>query len=215
MQRKIIIFVLATCSIFAVAQQSMNNDTVVKMHAAGLTDEMIVSTIAAQPGTYATSVDDLIALKKSGLTDRVIGAMIVKNGNSAVTPATQGVPPAGATSDPQQGPPPDPSGQPRVFLQSASKGNNVGSARDQSMEMSKDFEKDCPGTKITINQTAADYTVVLNHIEQGFLRDNQFQIANKNGDLISKTKEGGSIEGGVKKACAFILQDWAPKPHQQ
>jgi hypothetical protein len=48
----------------------------------------------------------------------------------------------------------------------------------------------------------ADYTVLLNHIELGLLnRDNQFQIADKNGDLISHTKEGGSINGGVKKAC--------------
>jgi len=213
MQRKIVILVLAACSIYAAAQQSMSNDTVVKMHASGLSDEMIISTINAQPGTYATSVDDLIALKKSGLTDRVIGAMIVKNGGIATTTVAQGVPPATANPDSPQGPPPDPSAQPRVFLQSASKGNNVGAARDQSMEMSKDFERDCPGVKISINQTAADYTVVLNHIEQGFLRDNQFQIANKNGDLISKTKEGGSIDGGVKKACAFILQDWATKPH--
>lgn len=80
------------------------------------------------------------------------------------------------------------------------------------MEMSKDFEKDCPGVKITILQQMADYTVVLNHIEIGaFVRDNQIQVANKDGDLISKTKEGGSIEGGVKKACTLILADWAKK----
>jgi len=81
------------------------------------------------------------------------------------------------------------------------------------MEMSKDFERDCPGVKVSLNQAVADYTVLLNHIEQGFVRDNQFQIANKNGDLISKTKEGGTIAGGVKKACSFILADWATKPH--
>jgi hypothetical protein len=78
------------------------------------------------------------------------------------------------------------------------------------MEMSKDFERDCPGVKISINQAVADYTVVLNHIEVGmFIRDNQFQIANKDGDLISRTKEGGSIASGVKKACQTILDNWA------
>lgn len=79
------------------------------------------------------------------------------------------------------------------------------------MEMSKDFEQNCQGVRITINQQAADYTVILNHTEFGFARDNQFQIADKNGDLISRTKEGGSIKGGVKKACAQILADWAKK----
>ena len=79
------------------------------------------------------------------------------------------------------------------------------------MEMSKDFERDCPTVKISINQQVADYTVALNHIEIGWARDNQFQVANKDGDLISTTKEGGSIALGVKKACAVILADWAKK----
>ena len=78
------------------------------------------------------------------------------------------------------------------------------------MEMSKDFEKTCPGTRITLNQTAADYTVALNHIEVGLIvRDNQFQIANHDGDLIATTKEGGSIANGVNRACQVIMDDWA------
>jgi hypothetical protein len=101
--------------------------------------------------------------------------------------------------------------KPRVYLSSASKGSQWNAARDQSMEMSKDFEKDCPGVKITINQSAADYSVLLNHVKHGFVRDNQIQIANKDGNLISRTKEGGSIRGDVKKACETILADWAKK----
>ena len=96
---------------------------------------------------------------------------------------------------------------PRVFLQSASHGNNWNARRDQSMEMSKDFTKSCPDVKLTINQQNADYTVLLNHIEAGFSRDNQIQVADKNGDIL-KTKEGGSIKGGVKSACSLILADW-------
>jgi len=98
---------------------------------------------------------------------------------------------------------------PRVFLQAASHGNTWNARRDQSMEMSKDFEKDCPGARVTINQQMADYTVLLNHIELGLLaRDNQMQIADKNGDLL-QTKEGGGIKGGVKRVCEVILADWA------
>jgi hypothetical protein len=29
--------------------------------------------------------------------------------------------------------------------------------------------------------------------------------------ILSRTKEGGSINGGVKKACGIILADWAKK----
>jgi hypothetical protein len=102
--------------------------------------------------------------------------------------------------------------KPRVFTQAASRGNMWNARRDQSMEMSKDFERDCPEVRITLNQAAADYTIALNHIEVGaFGRDNQFQIADKNGDLLAHTKEGGSISKGVKGACAVILADWAAK----
>jgi hypothetical protein len=104
--------------------------------------------------------------------------------------------------------------RPRAFLQANSHGNNWNSRRDQSMEMSKDFERDCPEIQVTLNQSNADYTVLLNHIEHGFVRDNQFQIADRNGDLLTRTREGGSIKGGVKKACAQILTDWQSK-HQQ
>lgn len=98
--------------------------------------------------------------------------------------------------------------QPRVFLQSASHGNTWNARRDQSMEMSKDFEKECPGVRVTVNQQLADYTVLLNHIEVGlFARDNQMQVADKNGDLL-QTKEGGGIKGGVKKVCELIVADW-------
>jgi hypothetical protein len=82
------------------------------------------------------------------------------------------------------------------------------------MEMAKDFQKNCPDVKVTILQTAADYTVILNHIEVGaFGRDNQFQVANKEGDMLSGVREkggikSGSINGGVKAACNVILSDW-------
>jgi hypothetical protein len=110
-----------------------------------------------------------------------------------------------------------PAAQPRVYLQSSSKGNVWNAARDQSMEMAKDFQKNCPDVKITIAQNAADYTVMLNHIENGPLsRDNQFQIANKEGDMLGGVREkgvlsGGSIKGGVKNACQVIMKDWADR----
>jgi hypothetical protein len=112
--------------------------------------------------------------------------------------------------------------QPRVYLQAASHGNVWNAHRDQAMEMAKDFQKKCPEVKVTILQSAADYTVLLNHIEVGLLgRDNQLQVANRDGDMLSlREKSGlksGSIAKGVKAACELILADWkahgpAPQP---
>jgi hypothetical protein len=77
------------------------------------------------------------------------------------------------------------------------------------MEMAKDFLKVCSDVKITINLTAADYTIRLNHIEHGLLyRDNQIEVFDGNGDLLHN-KEGGSIKKNVQQACDLIHSHWA------
>jgi hypothetical protein len=53
----------------------IDNSTILRMHAAGLGDDLLLQTIQLQPGTYTTTPDDLIALKSAGLSDRVIAAM--------------------------------------------------------------------------------------------------------------------------------------------
>jgi hypothetical protein len=207
MRRTIFALMVAAVCPILVAQQSLNNDSVVKLVKAGLSDDLIISTVNASPGSYDTSADGLIALKKAEVPDGVVAAIVKKMAATATAAPMPAAPPRTEAIDASPPAPQRPT-KPRVFLQSASKGNRWNAARDQSMEMGKDFDKNCPEVQITINQQLADYTIVLNHIEVGFARDNQFQIANKVGDLISKTKEGGSINGGVKKACELILADW-------
>lgn len=56
----------------------MTNDTIRKMHAAGLNDELILQTIQAQPGRYSLAADDLIALKQAGVSDALLAAMANK-----------------------------------------------------------------------------------------------------------------------------------------
>lgn len=71
-----------------VAQQALNNDAVVKLVKAGLSDELIVSTITAQPGTYNTTTDGLIALKTAGVSDKVVAAIVAKaSAPAAVAPS--------------------------------------------------------------------------------------------------------------------------------
>ncbi len=53
----------------------MSNDTILRMHAAGLSDDLIVATIKNQPGQYQTGPDDLILLHQSGLSNEVLTAM--------------------------------------------------------------------------------------------------------------------------------------------
>jgi hypothetical protein len=61
-----------------VAQQALNNDSVIKLIKAGLSDDLIVTTINASPGTYDTSADGLNALKAAGASDKVVAAIVQK-----------------------------------------------------------------------------------------------------------------------------------------
>jgi hypothetical protein len=221
----------------APSQTNMTVADVIKLSQAELSDDVIVQQLSKKGQRFDLSTEQLIQLKNAGVSDRVIQAMMdptkatasspTQNPQIAV-PQKSNQPPdtstAGAPSEPPPGahafapgltPQPlvAPTGnRPRIYFESASKGSQWNAARNQSMEMSKDFERDCPGVKITISQGAADHTILLNHIEHGFVRDNQIQVANKDGDLISKTKEGGSIKGDMKKACQLILADWNNTP---
>ena len=56
----------------------MTNDSVLRMHSAGLSDDLIVQTINTQPGRFDTDPDTLIALKKAGLSDTILTAMAGK-----------------------------------------------------------------------------------------------------------------------------------------
>jgi hypothetical protein len=100
---------LVFCSLGA-AQQSLNNDAIIKLVKAGLSDDLIVSTVNAQPGTYDTSPDGLIALKGAGVSDRVVAAIVAKGASpapGALTPATPLPPTAGpeqSAASPEQPP---------------------------------------------------------------------------------------------------------------
>jgi hypothetical protein len=87
---------MAICPVL-IAQQALNNDAVIKLVKAGLSDDLIVSTINASIGTYNTSTDGIIALKAAGVSDKVVAAVVAKA--SAPTPVPP-LAPMTATADP-------------------------------------------------------------------------------------------------------------------
>jgi hypothetical protein len=84
---------LRLCSVWVIflaallsAQQTLDNDAILKLVKAGLSEDVIVGMVNAQPGKYATTTDNVIALKAAGVSDRVIAAMVNK-GAPAVSAA--------------------------------------------------------------------------------------------------------------------------------
>ena len=84
-------------------------------------------------------------------------------------------------------------------------------SHDESMEVTKDLQKNCSGVIVTLNQTNADYTVMLNRESKknrGLLRTNsQVQVANKLGDVLG-TNATHTVGNAAKDACALVIADW-------
>ncbi len=204
---------IAAALLFAVsmaaAQAALNNDSIIKMAKAGLSDDVIVATVNASAGSYTTNPDVLISLKKAGVSDKVI-AVLVQHGTPVAAPAPDGGN-GNADSQPTGAPAPLPA-KPRVFLAAQNTATTFGTVfHNQAAEMSKDFGQSCPTAIVTVNQQNADYTLTLNHVETGFYRDNQMSTSDRNGDVIANPVKFESIANGVKRACAAIAADWASK----
>lgn len=96
MRKFLLALLLVIGSSLLFAQQSLDNAAVIKLIKAGLSPDLIVSTIQASPGKYDTSADGLIALKEAGASDKVISAMVMKA--SGVTPAAVTAPAAASNN---------------------------------------------------------------------------------------------------------------------
>jgi hypothetical protein len=127
--------------------------------------------------------------------------------------------------------------KPRVFVQgkgsqnttasgSSGGGNHWGvwnsnatvDSHDESMEVTKDLQKNCSGVVITLNQNNADYTVMLNRESKknrGLLRSNsQVQVANKDGDVLGANATH-TVGNAAKDACNLIVADWQSHAREQ
>lgn len=107
MRRILLAVAFLALSALLAAQQALNNDSIIKMSKAGLSDELIITTINAQPGSYDTSTDGLIALKAAGVSDKVVTAIVMK-GPTARPPSAP--PSASQLSAPALAPDPAPVG---------------------------------------------------------------------------------------------------------
>lgn len=101
MRNTFLLWILLLLSPALIAQEMMTNDSVVKLIKAGLSEDLIVTTVNSSPGKYDTSTNALIALKKAGAGDKVIAAIILKASGSTAAPAANSDP---AAATPAQAP---------------------------------------------------------------------------------------------------------------
>jgi hypothetical protein len=89
------------------AQETLTNESVVKLVKAGLGESLIVSMVQNQPGQYSLTTDSIVKLKQAGVPEKVLAAMVAKGagapGPSAIPAPANAVPApanaAGAATD--------------------------------------------------------------------------------------------------------------------
>jgi hypothetical protein len=79
------------------AQEPLTNESIVKLVKAGLSEDMIVSMVNAQPAKYSLNTDDIVALKTAGVSEKIIVAMVTRSAAPApAAPPTPAAAPAPA-----------------------------------------------------------------------------------------------------------------------
>jgi len=84
----------------AVAQEVLTNDSVISMVKGGLGEAVVLARIRSSPANFDTSTNSLLALKKAGVSDKVIEAMVSAPRSGAAAAAPTLAAPSAAASAP-------------------------------------------------------------------------------------------------------------------
>jgi hypothetical protein len=79
MTRTRIALCAALLASLALAQQTLTNESVVKLAKAGMGDDLIINMVNTQLSSFSLTTDDVIALKTGGVSDKVISAMVARS----------------------------------------------------------------------------------------------------------------------------------------
>ncbi|MBA3972960.1 MAG: hypothetical protein C0504_01930 [Candidatus Solibacter sp.] len=79
MQKVFRVFLIGAAMACAMmAQEPLNNEGVIKLVKAGMTEELIISVIKQQPGVYTMGAAELVVLKEASVSEKIIAEMLNK-----------------------------------------------------------------------------------------------------------------------------------------
>ena len=84
--------ILLLGAVLSFGQETMNNEGIIKLVKAGMSEELILNVIRQQPGIYVLGATELVTLKEAGVSEKLIGEMLDKG----KTPVAAAPAPAGA-----------------------------------------------------------------------------------------------------------------------
>ena len=92
-------FVLLAAFAMGQAAKPLTNDEIVQMVKAGFDEATILSVIESRPAAFDTSISTLLALKDTGVSQKVIAAMAERMKSKQAEPSPAPVPPAKANTN--------------------------------------------------------------------------------------------------------------------
>ena len=69
------------------AQEVLNNDSIVKLVKAGMSEEIVLNMVKTQPAKFELGADEVLALKTGGVSEKIISAMILRGQGVGATSA--------------------------------------------------------------------------------------------------------------------------------
>jgi hypothetical protein len=73
------------------AQEPLTNDSVVKLVRSGLNEDTVANIVQTQPGNYSLGTEEIGSLRKAGISDRIIAAMLETEAPEPDSPRELGV----------------------------------------------------------------------------------------------------------------------------
>lgn len=70
--------ILLLGAVLSFGQETLNNEGIIKLVKAGMSEELIVNVMRQQPGIYVLGATELVALKEAGVSEKLIAAMLDK-----------------------------------------------------------------------------------------------------------------------------------------
>jgi hypothetical protein len=97
--------ILSCLTCLLLAQETLNNEGIIKLVKSGMTEDLIINVVQQQPGTYSFGANDLVALKEANVSEKIIAAMLDKGKQGAARPVASPVPAKAGATGAQNSPP--------------------------------------------------------------------------------------------------------------
>jgi hypothetical protein len=94
---------------------TLTNDSIIKLVKAKLSEDTIITIVNTQPGKYSLGADDIVALKRAGVSDKIISAIANKQASTPTPAAATAAPLAPVGGLEKRDPPNPPAAGPEIL----------------------------------------------------------------------------------------------------